>query len=71
MTGLPLNLATWLPGQLFQIAATRLPLKCYQFLQSDDLPGTFTNFVKGKNQFLPIPQFDLDINSKLSQNPGY
>lgn len=31
----------------------------------------FKNFVVGKNEFLPIPQFDLDINPNLKQNPNY
>jgi starch-binding outer membrane protein, SusD/RagB family len=31
----------------------------------------FTNFVVGKNELLPIPLFDLDINPNLKQNPGY
>jgi len=31
----------------------------------------FANFVKGKNELLPIPQFDLDINPNMKQNPGY
>jgi len=31
----------------------------------------FANFVVGKNELLPIPQFDLDINPNLRQNPGY
>jgi starch-binding outer membrane protein, SusD/RagB family len=31
----------------------------------------FANFAKGKNEFLPIPQFDLDINPNLVQNNGY
>jgi tetratricopeptide (TPR) repeat protein len=31
----------------------------------------FANFVKGKHEYLPIPQFDLDINPNLRQNPGY
>ncbi|RFZ84825.1 RagB/SusD family nutrient uptake outer membrane protein [Mucilaginibacter terrenus] len=31
----------------------------------------FQNFVKGKNELLPIPQQDLDINPNLKQNPGY
>jgi hypothetical protein len=31
----------------------------------------FANFKVGKNEFLPIPQFDLDINPNLKQNPGY
>lgn len=31
----------------------------------------FTNFVKGKNEFLPIPQQDLDINPNLKQNAGW
>jgi len=33
-------------------------------------PG-FSHFVAGKNEFLPIPLFDLDINPNLKQNPGY
>lgn len=31
----------------------------------------FKNFVKGKNEFFPIPQTELDINHNLKQNPGY
>lgn len=31
----------------------------------------FANFVVGKNEFLPIPLFDLDINPNLKQNPNY
>lgn len=31
----------------------------------------FANFVKGKNELLPIPQFDLDNDPNLTQNPGY
>ena len=31
----------------------------------------FANFKVGKNEFLPIPQFDLDNNPNLKQNPGY
>jgi tetratricopeptide (TPR) repeat protein len=31
----------------------------------------FANFIKGKHEFLPIPQFDLDINPNMEQNPGY
>jgi hypothetical protein len=33
-------------------------------------PG-FANFVKGKNELLPIPQTDRDLNPNLTQNPGY
>jgi len=33
-------------------------------------PG-FANFVVGKNEFLPIPQQDLDINPNLQQNPKW
>ena len=31
----------------------------------------FSNFVAGKNELLPIPQSDIDINPNLKQNPGY
>lgn len=31
----------------------------------------FNNFVEGKDEFLPIPQRDLDINPNLSQNPRW
>ena len=31
----------------------------------------FANFVKGKHELLPIPQYDLDTDPKLKQNPGY
>jgi starch-binding outer membrane protein, SusD/RagB family len=33
-------------------------------------PG-FANFHTGKDEFLPIPEFDLDANPNLKQNPGY
>jgi hypothetical protein len=33
-------------------------------------PG-FANFKIGKDELLPIPQFDLDVNPSLKQNPGY
>lgn len=28
-------------------------------------------FTKGKNELLPVPQTERDLNEKLSQNPGY
>ncbi|MDB5009997.1 MAG: RagB/SusD protein [Mucilaginibacter sp.] len=31
----------------------------------------FQNFVKGKHELLPIPQYDLDTDPNLKQNPGY
>jgi tetratricopeptide (TPR) repeat protein len=31
----------------------------------------FANFKPAKNELLPIPQFELDINPNLKQNPGY
>lgn len=31
----------------------------------------FANFVKGRDEFLPIPQFELDVNPNLAQNNGY
>jgi tetratricopeptide (TPR) repeat protein len=31
----------------------------------------FANFKTGKDEFMPIPQYDLDVNPKLKQNPGY
>ena len=31
----------------------------------------FNNFVLGKNNLLPIPQTDLDIDKSLKQNPGF
>jgi predicted membrane-bound mannosyltransferase len=31
----------------------------------------FANFVKGKHEFLPIPQFDIDVNPNLKQNPNW
>jgi hypothetical protein len=33
--------------------------------------ANFANFKVGKDEFLPIPQYDLDVNPKLKQNPGY
>lgn len=31
----------------------------------------FANFKKGRDELLPIPQFDLDVNPNLKQNPNY
>jgi tetratricopeptide (TPR) repeat protein len=31
----------------------------------------FANFVKGKHEYYPIPQSDIDLNPNLTQNPGY
>ena len=31
----------------------------------------FANFKIGRDELLPIPQFDLDVNPNLKQNPGY
>ncbi len=31
----------------------------------------FANFKVGKDELLPIPQYDLDVNPNLKQNPGY
>ena len=33
-------------------------------------PG-FANFKVGRDEFLPIPQYDIDVNPNLKQNPGY
>jgi tetratricopeptide (TPR) repeat protein len=33
--------------------------------------ANFANFKVGKDEFMPIPQYDLDVNPKLKQNPGY
>ncbi len=32
---------------------------------------SFANFKVGKDEFMPIPQGDLDANPNLKQNPGY
>ena len=31
----------------------------------------FANFIVGKHEWYPIPQRDIDLNSNLTQNPGY
>jgi hypothetical protein len=31
----------------------------------------FVHFVKGRDELLPIPQLDIDINPNMQQNPGY
>jgi hypothetical protein len=31
----------------------------------------FAYFKTGRDEFFPIPQFDLDVNPNLKQNPGY
>lgn len=30
-----------------------------------------TSFTKGKNEYFPIPQYELGLNRNLKQNPGY
>jgi len=32
---------------------------------------SFANFKAGRDELLPIPQYDLDVNPNLKQNPGY
>jgi tetratricopeptide (TPR) repeat protein len=32
---------------------------------------SFANFKAGRDEFMPIPQYDLDANPNLKQNPGY
>jgi len=32
---------------------------------------SFAHFKTGRDEFMPIPQFDLDVNPNLKQNPGY
>ena len=31
----------------------------------------FANFIKGKNEYYPIPQSDIDLNPNLTQNPNF
>jgi hypothetical protein len=31
----------------------------------------FAHYKTGRDEFFPIPQFDLDVNPNLKQNPGY
>ncbi|WP_374165746.1 RagB/SusD family nutrient uptake outer membrane protein [Arcticibacter sp. MXS-1] len=31
----------------------------------------FSTFVKGRSEFLPVPQREIDLNPNLSQNPGW
>jgi len=31
----------------------------------------FANFKAGRDELMPIPQYDLDVNPHLKQNPGY
>ncbi|MCF2446690.1 RagB/SusD family nutrient uptake outer membrane protein [Dyadobacter sp. CY345] len=31
----------------------------------------FANFVKGRDEWYPIPQLDIDLNPNLTQNPNY
>jgi len=31
----------------------------------------FKNFIKGKNEYYPIPQSDIDLNPNLTQNPNF
>ncbi|CAN0519612.1 unnamed protein product, partial [Scytosiphon promiscuus] len=32
---------------------------------------TMTGFVKGKNEFTPIPESEIVLNPNLQQNPGW
>lgn len=33
--------------------------------------ASFANFKTGRDELMPIPQYDLDVNPNLRQNPGY
>jgi hypothetical protein len=45
------------------------------YLQTEKtrLPQNLTgvSFVVNKNEYFPIPQIEIDLNSNLKQNPGY
>lgn len=45
----------------------------YLQVEKTRLPQSLTsaNFTPNKNEYFPIPQVEIDLNSKLKQNPGY
>jgi hypothetical protein len=54
-------------------------LRFHDLLRWSQYPTPWVNisqeldyFIKGKHEYMPIPQYEIDINSpKLKQNPGY
>ena len=48
-------------------------INTYLQTEKDRLPADLTgvSFTTNKNEYFPIPQVELDLNSKLKQNPGY
>lgn len=45
----------------------------YLSTEKDGPPNNQTgvSFTVNKNEYFPIPQGEIDLNSKLKQNPGY
>ncbi|MES1160680.1 MAG: RagB/SusD family nutrient uptake outer membrane protein, partial [Bacteroidota bacterium] len=71
-------------GFLTQLKHERLTELCGEGHRFEDLarwgdlgPGLasrdagFANFKTGRDELMPIPQYDLDVNPNLKQNPGY
>lgn len=48
-------------------------INTYLQTEKDRLPADLTgvSFTANKNEYFPIPQVELDLNSKMKQNPGY
>ncbi len=48
-------------------------INTYLQTESERLPADLTgiSFTANKNEYFPIPQVEIDLNSKLKQNPGY
>jgi starch-binding outer membrane protein, SusD/RagB family len=48
-------------------------INTYLQKEKDRLPANLTGvtFTANKNEYFPIPQLEIDLNSKIKQNPGY
>ncbi|MEO5891532.1 MAG: RagB/SusD family nutrient uptake outer membrane protein [Ferruginibacter sp.] len=48
-------------------------INAYLQKEKDRIPANLTGvtFTAGKNEYFPIPQLEIDLNSKIKQNAGY
>ncbi len=46
-------------------------MDAYKATESADAQSHMAEFIKGKHELFPIPSEEMDLNSALTQNPGY
>ena len=50
---------------------TKAHMEAYQATESEAARSHMATFVEGKHELLPIPTKEIELNTKLKQNPGY